>query len=249
MRKEIDFAKYHFTWKEWFLYGGGGGCFISLLGKLFYGTVFAAVFLTPMLVLFLLQKKGELKRKRQQELQMQFKDCLISISASLITGYSIENALKQAESEMEKLYGKNGYITVELVRINREIHLNIPAEEAFRRCGARTGLEEIQLFSEVFQVAKQSGGDLVEIIKKTAGRISEKIEVKREMLTLISGKKMEQRLLTLVPIGVIMYIEVSSPGYFSGMYGTPSGILIMTVCLIMYFVSWIMGERLVAIEI
>lgn len=249
MRKEINFTKYPFTWKERLLYGGGGSCFICLLGKLFYGTGYAAVFLIPLLILFLMQKKRELKRKRQQELQIQFKDFLIAISSSLITGYSVENALKQAEAEMEKMYGKNGYITLELVRINREIHLNIPAEEAFRRCGVRTGLEEILLFSEVFQVAKQSGGDLVEIIKKTAGRISERIEVKREMLTLISGKKMEQRLLTLAPIGIIMYIEVSSPGYFSVMYGNPSGILIMTVCLIMYFVSWMMGERLVAIEI
>lgn len=185
MRKEINYTKYYFTWKEWLLYGGGGISFFCLLGKLFYGTCFAAVFLFPVLIFYLFQKKRDLKKKRQQELQMQFKDFLIALSSSVVTGYSIENALKQAESEMEKLYGKNGYITLELVRINRDVHLNIPAEEAFQRCGARTGLEEILLFSEIFQVAKQSGGDLVEIIRKTAGRISEKIEVKRDRKSVV----------------------------------------------------------------
>lgn len=248
MERNVDYRHYHFSGREWIIYGGGGLLFIGSLAFLFYGTGKAVVLLIPFLGLFLYQKRQELKLKQQQTLQYQFKDFLIALSSSLMTGYSIENAMRQAEEEMKKLYGTNGLITAEIIRMNREIHVNIPIEECLERCGARTGLKDIMLFSEVFRVAKQSGGDLVSIMKKTSGRIGEKIEVNREIETMISGKKTEHRLLCIAPIAMVGYLRLSSPGYLDGMYGNLTGIVFMTICLVFYFISWYLGERLVEIE-
>lgn len=248
MERNIDYGHYRFSGREWLIYGGGGLLFIGILAFLFYGTGRAVVVLIPFLVLFLHRKRQELKAKRRQTLQYQFKDFLIALSSSLMTGYSVENAMRQAEEEMKKLYGRNSLITAELIRMNREIHVNIPVEECLERCGARTGLKDIILFAEVFRVAKQSGGDLVSVMKKTSGRIGEKIEVTREIETMISGKKMEHRLLCVAPIALVGYLRLSSPDYLNGMYGNLTGIIFMTVCLVFYFISWYLGERLVEIE-
>ena len=48
-------------------------------------------------------------------------------------------------------------------------------------------------FAEVFRYAKRSGGDLMAVIKNTAQIIQQKEEVMSEVDTIISGKKMEQR--------------------------------------------------------
>ena len=66
---------------------------------------------------------------------------------------------------------------------------------------------------------------------------------------MVAGKRMEQKIMTVVPLGIICFVKVTSPGFLDVLYGNPVGMAIMTVCMASYFAAVKMGERILSIEV
>ena len=131
----------------------------------------------------------------------------------------------------------------------RQIQMNVTAEAAFQEFAARTGDEDVQTFVTVFNLAKRSGGDTMEIIRNVVRQMGEKIDVEREIQTVISAKKMELRIMTAIPFAMIAYLRLSFPEFLQVLYGNPIGIIVMSVCLVIYLVAYESGKRIVEIEV
>lgn len=104
-------------------------------------------------------------------------------------------------------------------------------------------------FAEVFLTAKRSGGDLLLIISNTASCIRQKHETLQEIETCLSGKVMEQNIMSLVPVLILAYVKISSPEFLDGMYGNLTGTAVMTACFIVYVIAYLWGRRIVRIEV
>ena len=125
-------------------------------------------------------------------------------------------------------------ISREIRLILRKVKMNHPIEEAMKNFADRSGLEDVRNFTEVFTAARKSGGELMKIISRTAEIIGEKIRMREEILTMTSARRMEQKIMSAIPILLVMYIEWTSPGFFDILYGTMMGRVIMTCCLGFY---------------
>lgn len=187
-------------------------------------------------------------KKRKKELLLQFRDAMQCISTALITGYSIENAWKEAEKELSELYGKQGYITQELHQMNHGIQMNQRVEEQVYQFAIRSGCEDIMGFAEVFRFVKQYGGNLGKIMQNTALRISEKIEVEQEIETIIAGKKMEQKIMNIIPVCLLAYLNLTSESFLAPLYGNFFGVLVMTIAFGAYLVTLILSNCITDIE-
>lgn len=173
----------------------------------------------------------------------------MAIASSLSTGYSIENSLKEAHEEMLILYGENSIICKELMNMIRQINLSVPVERVFENFAIKSDLEDVNIFCAVFQIAKKGGGDLTKIMKSAANNISKKVEVKKEINTILSAKKYEQSLMNLMPLFIILYINYASPELLKPMYGNAFGVLIMSVCLLVYGFAYFISKKIVDIEV
>jgi tight adherence protein B len=186
------------------------------------------------------------RRRREQEreeLAQQFKECILSVAASLKAGYAVENAFLESRSDMEMLYGRGSAIYRELEAIRRGLVINITLEEQLFGLAQRSEIEEIEQFATVFSIAKRSGGNLAEIIKKTADLIGRKMDARQEMRVMLSGKRMEMNIMKLMPFGVLGYIGMGYAGYFDMLYHNWQGVLIMTACLLLYLGAFLLGEK------
>ena len=125
-----------------------------------------------------MKKNGN--RKKTEEGNMQFKDFLHSLSASMRAGYAVENAFYEAYQELAELYGKNAFIPKELARMLHQMKLNRPAEEVLEEFGKRSGLEDAKNFAGIFKAAKRSSGNLSTIMSNTAETIGKKLETDRK---------------------------------------------------------------------
>ena len=103
-------------------------------------------------------------------------------------------------------------------------------------------------FAEVFSIAKRSGGNLPDILNNTASAISDRIDVSREIETQVSAKKMEQRIMDMVPFGIILYIDSTTPGFFDPLYHNVVGAALMTVLLVVYVIAFLLGEKILKIS-
>lgn len=226
------------------------GVFIAVIfGELFYDSLFAVIVLLPVsLPWYIHQKKMRIKSDRRL-IGIQFRDALGSVLTNMKAGYSAENAFIEARRDMDFLYGKKSLISRELGRIGKGIRNNVPLEKLILKFGEESGNDDIQDFAEVFAVAKKSGGNMTQIIGRTAAVISQKMDVEKEIDVLISAKRMEARIMNIVPFFIIFYVSLTSPGFFEPLYHNPFGIVLMTICMGLYIFAYLMSERIVNIDV
>lgn len=244
-----DYQEYRFSWKERLRMATEYLALSGGFAYLFYRSWMVFVMLWVFYPIYLRRKKQQMIRKRQDLLCRQFKDSIQCAASSMAAGYSIENAFREAYAEMRLQYGPDALITGELRYMNSCLSLNLPLEQLLYDFANRSGLEDVRSFCEVFTFAKRSGGDFIKIIHMTADRISEKNELMEAIRTEIAGKRMEQKLMNLMPLFILLYVDFSFGGYLDGLYHNTFGILVMTVCLGLYIGAYLLSEKIMSIQI
>jgi len=222
---------------------------IFVVSYLFYGRWICTILFSPYLIRYIKSWEKQTMKKRQEAFRLQFKEAIQSISAGLNVGCSVENALREAHKDLRAMYSKDEMILKELSYMIRQMQMNVTAETALEEFAARTGDEDVQTFVTAFNLAKRSGGDTMEIIRNVVRQMGEKIDVEREIQTVISAKKMELRIMAVIPFAMIVYLRLSFPEFLSVLYGNMAGIIIMSVCLAIYLVAYEVGKRIVDIEV
>lgn len=244
-----DYIEHHFTVKEGLLTCLEGALLVGMIGYFFYRSLIACVFLLPVFALFVRERKKDLAKKCRQELSVQFKDLVLALSANGKAGYSIENAFRESCRDMELLYGAESLICREVRTIIRGMENNVVLERLLYDLGLRSHQPDIMQFADVFLIAKRSGGNLTEILEKTAAVIEQKIETDKEIQLMISAKKLEQKIMNMVPFLIIFYIGTTSRGFFDVLYHNLMGVVVMTVCLLFYGAAYLFSKRIVEIEV
>ena len=222
---------------------------IGLISFVFYRSFVVFVVLLPLGFCFPLVMKEHYRKKRQEELLVQFKDAILSLSACLTAGYSVENAFEEALREMIRVYGKDAMISKEIRLMIHKTRLNRTMEEALMDFAERSGLEDIKSFADVFLEARASGGELMKIIARTADVISEKIRIRQDILTSTASIRLEQNMMSAVPFGIVLYLEFTSRGFFYVLYETMAGRGIMTGCLAAYVGAMVWGRKILDISV
>lgn len=226
------------------------GAVIALLfGRLFYDSWLAVMILLPISLPWFVHEKMIQNRRNRRLMGIQFRDAISSALTSMKAGYSVENAFIGAYHDMVLLYGKNSLICNALLRIRKGLSNNIPIEKLVYEVGRESGNTDIMDFAEVFAVAKRGGGNMTEIIGRSVTVISQKMDVEKEIDVLISAKRMEAGIMNLVPFFIILYISITSKGFFEPLYHNLFGIVLMTVCMGLYIGAYLMSERIVNIDV
>jgi len=247
--RKIFYDTYIFAKKEWTLYGIQSIGIVTILGRFFYGSVKWAVLLSPLAIVLLKAKQKELCKRRKRDLLDQFKEMLVSLNNSLQAGYSLENALSETYKDMFYSFGEESLIVKELAYIRAGVRNGRTPEEMLENLGERSCEEDIIDFANILTIGKKSGGNMNEIIKSGVSVIEEKIEIKQEIQTLLSAKKLESRIMSVIPFFIILYIGTTSKGYFDTLYQTWGGHIFMTVCLIVYLTAVSFAGKIVEIEV
>lgn len=222
---------------------------VGVIALCFYdsGWVFLGyIFFLP----WYLKRKGlSLAEKRRESLKRQFRDMTEALAAALAAGYSLENALHEAEKDLEPQGKQNQEVTEELSAMQRRLAANQTVEAVFFEFSRRSGIEEAQTFAEVVAAAKRSGGDMIKIMKDTAGTIGEAMETQRQVQAVLASRKYEQKVMRMMPFAMLLYLRLCSPGFLDPLYHNVFGILAASGCLALYVLGWYLGGRLLEIEV
>lgn len=228
---------------------GKGLGICGLLAFAFYRSLTVFLFMMPAGLACPLYEKRRLRDQRLLKLASEFKESMVVMAGALSAGYSVENALVASCGELVLLYGEESLIAGEYSYLIHQMRTNRSVERLLQEFGERSGLEDIQSFAEIFAVAKRSGGDLSGIMRHTAEVIRDKMQVKEEIRTMTASRRFEQRIMNFIPFFIVFYVELSSPGFFDQMYGTRMGRVLMSGCLFVYLVSFVLSRKILRIEV
>ncbi|MFD2046163.1 type II secretion system F family protein [Ornithinibacillus salinisoli] len=247
----VDYSVYKLTIKEFLFYAILAAVVFFFIGYLFYESFIVAFIFASLGFLYPKIQKKKLLDQRKEKLKVQFKEAIASLSSSLAAGRSIENSFKEVVADLYLLYpDPNTYIIREFEIINRRIENGETVENAIRDFSVRSDIEDIINFANVFITCKRTGGNLVEVIRRTSDIIGEKIDIQQEVSVMIAQKKFESRILSVAPLGMILLLKYSAGDYLAPMYEwSSSGPIIMTVCLaILVFAFWL-SQKIMNIKV
>ena len=219
------------------------------IGYLFYKSIVVMMLFSIGALLLVHIQIGAREKKKKWQLTLQFKDGIISLSNALTAGYSIENAFDEAVKDLCFLYEDDSEIVKEFQQISLQVKLKRNVEELLLEFGNRTQIEDVINFAEIVTTAKRTGGDLIKIMKSTSNNISEKIEVQREITTLVAAKKLEGNIMSVIPLGIIMYLNLSMPGFLEPMYEGVIGRGVMSISLFCYLAALLLLNKIVTIKV
>lgn len=244
-----DYTNYIFSRQEIAVHAMIGAAFAAMVSWLFYDSIIAWILMLPLVVLSFREKGAQLCRKRKRELELEFREMILSVSSNLQAGYSVENAFREAYKDIVLLYGTESIMAEELRLIFRKLSNNESLESALTNLAKRSGVLDIRDFADIFHIAKRGGGDMRAIIANTADIISGKQEVRREIETVVSEKKLEQQIMRYIPFFIIFYISLTSKGYFESLYHNLFGWIMMTVTLAVYMAACKLSDRILQIDV
>ena len=244
-----DYKVYNFNMWEKFLCVGLTLGITTAVSWLFYQSIYGIAGALPLFFLVKRLLKNYLHRKQKREMVFQFREMLQFAVGALKAGYSIENAFVQGLQEYTDLYGEKTVMAQEFCNITNQMKLNMPLEQLMEDLAQRSGIEEILSFTQIFGYAKRGGGDMMKIFQDTTEKIRQKVEVEREIETVMAAKKAEQRIMDLVPFGILLYVGLTSPEFLHPMYGNITGVFVMTICLLGYAGAFLLAEKILDIQI
>ena len=245
-----DYNVYHMTVMEKVLYTLGAAIVLFVVGYIFYQNIIISLIFALLAVKYPQIKTKDIIRKRKKQLTLQFKDMLYSLSSAVSSGNSVERALEIVRDDMMNQYGEhNVYIVQELELMVSRISINQNIEDVFSEFAERSGLEDVQTFADIFEIAKRTGGNLIQIIRQTTDVIADKIETETEIDTVLSGKKMEQKVVTAMPIALTWFMTVSTDGFMDPIFNTMGGRVVATVALMLVLVGAMWSSSLTNIKV
>lgn len=223
---------------------------LSAVGILFYKS------LIPAAAVFILYKPAiayygrMMNVKRRERLRTQLRDFLSVIAAFFATGRHMEESLICAEEELSAVYGPDEPIMREIrymiYRITETRGNDIAVLRDFEK---RSRLEEVSDFVQVYAACRDTGGDMINALNKSARMIGEKIAIKKEIAVMVSQKKFEGRIITCMPFVIIIFLKVISPEYLESLYSTWLGRLLMTAAFAAAAAAYYLIERITDIEV
>ncbi|MDO4745622.1 MAG: hypothetical protein Q4B18_03605 [Bacillota bacterium] len=245
-----DYSIYDLSGKEKIIFYSVGYMCIFIIVYLFYHSLLLAVS-TGVLVYYIMPYiKKHMAEKRLDALNMQFKDMLYSISASIAAGRQMEEAIVEAESNLALIYKETDPMMVELkhMRINI-IENNESDKPLLQDLAYRSKSEDINDFVQVFNTCRDMGGDIEKMITQTVDVLTEKMAIEREIKVLTAQKKVEGRIISVMPMLMLLALNICSYSYIEPLYETTAGRLIMTAALAATVYGMYLMEKISQIKV
>lgn len=241
----VDYRVYKMSSVEKAWYILQAAAFLFVIGCIFFGNVPLALMMSLGSFWYPRYKIIELVKRRQQELNLQFRDCLYSLASALNVGLALENAFKAAYKDLQVIYcDDNIHILRELMLINRRLEINEPIEFCLADLAERSGLEDIRSFVDTVIICKRCGGNLVEVTKSSSNIIRDKIDICNEIKVSLSRQKYEQKILNIMPVVFIGLMKFGGGGYMDPLYSSFKGYLLMTAALMILGSSYIISQKI-----
>jgi tight adherence protein B len=210
-------------WTPGGLIAGCGLCFIlpAYLTYMRFGAFLIAIFV-GLVMGFLPIGYALFKRsKRFDKFQEGLPEALDLIVNALRAGHSLIAAMGLVARECADPVGS------EFKACFEEQNYGLELTTALDNLIVRVPLQDLKIVATAITIQKESGGNLAEVLDKTAHVIRERFRLKRQVKTHTAQGRLTGIILTLLPLGLGIVLFFLNPTQMSLLWTTPMGVKLL----------------------
>ena len=247
---QVDYGVYIMTKYEKIGYFLAAAIVLFAVGYIFYKSVILSLLFSLLAFKYPPIAEKSIAKKRQKELSLQFKDMLYSLSSAVNSGASVESGITMARDDMLKQYvDPKTMIIQELNLMVSRLSFGMNVEEVFGDFAKRSHNEDVLTFTNIFEISKRQGGNIMQIIRQTTNVISEKVETKSEIETALAGRKSEQKVMTAMPICLVGFMTYTTDGFMDPIFTTIVGRIVATAAIGLIIIGYLWSSKITDIEV
>lgn len=222
---------------------------IYTIAWIFYESHLFCLLLSPLSLVLLKYYGLAYTKKLKEEIEDEFSDLNRLIIAELEAKIPIEKALKNIE---ERIFSDDIYefkhINFELKRWINELEMGLKLEDILIEFSNRSEDQSLKDYAKMVSLSSKTGSKLYEVIVNTNQVLQERKELKTEISILVAEKKLEQRLMSLMPILIIIMLKSTAPDFIAPLYNGMEGRIIMTLVLGLFTLSYFWSKKLAELK-
>ncbi len=179
------------------------------------------------------------RRKRNKEIEEDFLKAITIMSNAFQSGRSIMQAIELVSLELQ------GPIAMEFKKMYIDFTYGLELEEVFLRFVRRVDLEDAKYMTSSLIILNKTGGNIVKIFSSIEKNFFERKKLRDELKSTIALSSIVFKILIAVPIVVFIMIYLLNPKYFVPLVTSFSGVLILSLVLMIYFIYIVVVRKIV----
>lgn len=173
----------------------------------------------------------------------QLGDALMLLANSLRSGYGLTQAIEHVGEELSPPLG------TEFLRVVREIGLGLSTTDALENLLKRVPSDDLDLMVTAITIQHEVGGNLAEVLDTISHTIRERVRVKGEIQVLTASQRLSALIITMLPVGLAVFLQVVRPDYISTLYTTTCGLIMLGVAIAGILSGYLVMRKITAIEV
>lgn len=227
----------------------GSSIIIYFTTWVFYESHLICLLSLPLSIILLKNFELAYKKHIKEEIEDEFSDLNRLIIAELEANIPIEQALKNIEQRISKddIY-EFKHINKELKRWTNELDMGLRLEDILIEFANRSDDKNFKDYAKMVSLSSKTGSKLYDVIVNTNQVLEESKELKRELSVLIAEKKLEQRLMSLMPLFIVLMLKSTAPEFIAPLYKGVEGRIVMSLVLSLFVISYFWSKRMAKLK-
>ena len=183
------------------------------------------------------------KKKENKLISNELLRAIIIMNNAFKSGKSILQAIKIASEELPEP------ICDEFKKMYLDMKFGLSVDTVFDRFAKRVDLEEAIYVSSSLKILNRTGGNIVEVFSSIERTLFDKKKLNEELKNISSSPNMIVKILLFVPIVFTLIIYILDPTYFSPLFESVLGYIIVGMIVIMFTIYALLLKRILKIEV
>lgn len=178
----------------------------------------------------------------RKKVENDFLQAIIIMNNAFKSGRSITQAVELVSTELD------GPIAEEFKKMALEISFGLDIEVVFNRLSDRVNLEEAVYLTSSLSITNKTGGNITKVFDSIEKNLFNRRKLKIELKSLTGSSKIIMYVLIMVPIFFVGIISLINPGYFSPLFTSPIGLILILLMFIIYISYIIIVRKIINIR-
>jgi tight adherence protein B len=154
---------------------------------------------------------------RRNRFAEQLPDALQVVASALRSGHSFAGALAVVvESASEPMKS-------EMQRVVADEQLGVPIQQSLAVVAERMASRDVEQLALVAELQREAGGNAAEVVDRVAETVRERFDLKRLIQTLTMQGRMSRWIVSALPIGIVLVLQVDNPHYLHPLLASTAG--------------------------
>lgn len=184
-----------------------------------------------------------MRARREYNFVMQLPDALQSLTGSLRAGSSLNQALDLFVAETR------GPVAQEFDLMQRELRMSIPFDQAVTNLHRRIPVAETQMLAASMRIARETGGNLAEVLERLSETLRRKLEMEGKIRALTAQGKAQGWVMALLPLFLAWVLSYMEPESMARLFTEPIGWGVCAFVVVMEFIGYKFIKKIVSIDV